>query len=74
MEASPPAEKYPAQGHQANCLPKSDFVQPKETGHQPVPQVQDRLAESGDGYGHEKCNLQHHYSPTWSHFLILVLP
>ena len=42
-------EQDPGQADQADGLPERDHSQSEELGHQPVPQVENGLPESGDG-------------------------
>lgn len=67
------AEENPTQPHNAYCLPESDWVQPEDAWHKPVPQVQDGLAKT-DNHGKEddyyqQKNLESSYDPFRFHIV-----
>jgi hypothetical protein len=46
VEPAPSAEEKPREAQESDGLPESDGGQLEESGHQPVPQVKDGLAEA----------------------------
>jgi hypothetical protein len=47
------AEEKPRQEHEADGLPERDLMQSEESGHEPVPKVQDRFAKGDEDDGRE---------------------
>jgi hypothetical protein len=53
------AEKDPTQAQKAHGLPEADPLQPENAGHQPIPQLQNRLAKPRDDVQDQNRELKH---------------